>query len=184
VRISGGFAKSYGESGLKAFAYFLSPGFGKRVGFYPAEYVRGRNLQHAAVRFNIELSGTSFNVFEKARPLEGSTADIFCVSLADSVLETQISDLVRYADKFVADAHIVMHSEEETQRVLDRIRLVVPAEQCKTIADILNAAWLAKDDQDLWREYPSLRKRKDDVLKELALKNLEVFEIEQLQRTP
>ena len=56
---------------------------------------------------------------------------------------------------------------------------MVPAEDCKTMADILNAAWLANDDETLYNEPPALKDRKSEVLKELCLKNLEVFEIEQ-----
>ena len=57
----------------------------------------------------------------------------------------------------------------------------MPAEGCKAAADILNAAWAAYSDVDLWKEYPKIQQRKTEVLKELILKNLEIFEIERIQ---
>jgi hypothetical protein len=60
------------------------------------------------------------------------------------------------------------------------LQRVVPAEHCKNIADILNAAWLGFGDSLLWADIPQVRQKKDKVLKELVLKNLEVFEIEQI----
>ena len=55
----------------------------------------------------------------------------------------------------------------------------MPAEKCKCLADILNAAWLAYRDLAFWEHNPQIAERKDTILKELVLKNIELFEIEQ-----
>jgi hypothetical protein len=88
------------------------------------------------------------------------------------------------ADGRVTNAAIGISADAEVAKVLKRIRQVVPAEGCKTIADILNGAWLAWEDPDLWKQFPGIADRKLSVLKELVLKNLEIFEIEQIQAQP
>ena len=48
------------------------------------------------------------------------------------------------------------------------------------LADILNAAWKAFRQPDFWKDSPQVFEKKDLILKELVLKNIELFEIEQI----
>jgi hypothetical protein len=70
----------------------------------------------------------------------------------------------------------------EADRIFIRFERVTPAERCRTVADILNAAWRASLDQRFWAILPVISTRREVVLKELTLKNLGIFEIEQIQR--
>ena len=60
------------------------------------------------------------------------------------------------------------------------LKNVVPATGCNTLPDILNAAWKAYEDPRLWDDIPHVMKKKDSVLKDIILKNIEVYEIEQI----
>jgi hypothetical protein len=71
-------------------------------------------------------------------------------------------------------------SKKEEKRILKSLKKVVPAENCKTLPDIVNAAWKAYEDPHLWDNMPHVMKKKDAILKDLILKNIEVFEIEQI----
>jgi len=44
----------------------------------------------------------------------------------------------------------------------------------------LNASWQAYHDIDLWKSIPDVLERKDQILKDLVLKNIEIFEVEQI----
>jgi hypothetical protein len=61
----------------------------------------------------------------------------------------------------------------------------VPAEDANTLADILNAAWVASEKPGLWQDIPQLRgqrKKKERTLREVVLKNIEVLEFKQILR--
>ena len=68
----------------------------------------------------------------------------------------------------------------QVDRIYVRFKLVVPAEKCLCLADILNAAWKAFRDTTFWQGDPQIGDKKDEVLKELVLKNIELFEIQEI----
>jgi hypothetical protein len=51
------------------------------------------------------------------------------------------------------------------------------------LADILNAAWHLSEEESLWADRPQVFEKKDRLLKELVLKNIEIFEVEQRLRS-
>lgn len=170
----------FGSSYIKAFSYFLSPGFGKRSQGYPEMSARVVNLTTAARSFDIKVAEEMVDRFEVEKKTNGSFSDRYLLKLADETLKTFIGGLIEEVKQSIQiDSRIPLSSEEEVRRILTRYRDMVPAEDCKTMADILNAAWLANDDETLYNEPPALKDRKSEVLRELCLKNLEVFEIEQ-----
>ena len=65
-------------------------------------------------------------------------------------------------------------------RIYARFKLIVPAEKCLCLADILNAAWMAFRDDTFWQNEPQIGTKKDEILKELVLKNIELFEIQEI----
>ena len=92
------------------------------------------------------------------------------------------STIFEKVQTLMADAHIPTPVESEAIKILRWIKHVVPAKGAASLADILNAAWLAFEDDKLWKNIPELHSKKDDVLKELILKNIEIFEIENRQK--
>jgi hypothetical protein len=58
---------------------------------------------------------------------------------------------------------------------------MVPAQRCRSLPEILNAAWLAYENDNMW---PSVTRRtraeKEEILKDLILKTIEIFEVEQI----
>jgi hypothetical protein len=174
----------FGASYLHAFAYLLAPSFGTRAIEYPGIETRVQNLVNAASKFGVSHSPSFPNLFDRDALPTLSDADTFRLEIADEALAQLIDELLVEADGRVTNAAIGISADAEVSNVLKRIRQVVPAEGCKTIADILNGAWLAWEDPDLWTQFPGIADRKLSVLKELVLKNLEIFEIEQIQAQP
>jgi hypothetical protein len=174
----------FGASYLHAFAYLLAPSFGTRAIEYPGIETRVQNLVKAATKFGVSHAASFPTLFERDALPTLSDADTFRLEVADQALGQLVGDLLVEADTRVTTAGIVSSTDAEAAKVLKRIRQVVPAEECTTIADILNGAWLASEDPDLWKQFPGVADRKLSVLKELVLKNLEIFEIEQIQAQP
>jgi hypothetical protein len=62
---------------------------------------------------------------------------------------------------------------------MTRFRLVVPFEGARGLPDILNAAWQVFDTPDFWKGRKEIRIKRNQILKDLTLKNIEIFELEQ-----
>jgi hypothetical protein len=51
--------------------------------------------------------------------------------------------------------------EREAQRILDWFGYVVPAQGASSLAVILEAGWLAYEDETLWERIPEVRNKRD-----------------------
>lgn len=107
-------------------------------------------------------------------------ADKYRLKVADNVLDGLVTTLCSKADELVAACRCAKRDTGEVDKIVARFRLVVPASNCKTLADILDAAWIAYSDDTLWSDIPQIARQKQLVLLELVLKNIEIFEVEQI----
>lgn len=174
----------FGTSYLYAIAYLLAPGLGTRSPEYPEVARRVINLRQAAESFEVEIPPGFAEMFELESPPPQSVEDRYRLRICDVALAQVISGLIATARERFEVSGLATSTDEGTRKVVHRIKQVVPAENCITIADILNGAWMAYADDNLWSEYPTIRDRRLLVLKELVLKNLEIFEIEQILQEP
>ncbi|MHB1549873.1 MAG: hypothetical protein ACYCX6_01565 [Vulcanimicrobiaceae bacterium] len=171
----------FGECYFHSIGYILSPGLGTRSEKYPEIQTRASNLVTAAADLGAVAPLDFTDLFEDEHPPAGvSPVETYLLGLADAALKQQTNELRSRAKSLVAQAAL-SRSSGEVDRILSRLKHVAPAEGCKSIADILNAAWLVYNDVNFWNEHPKIEERKTEVLKELVLKNLEVFEIERIQ---
>ena len=171
----------FGESYLSAFAYILSPSTeGTRSIQYPNLQKRVANLIAAANSYGLSPSAKYLDLFEDMAVPNLIQSAEFLLSVADGVLELMTHDLIKRASSDVETTGIPLPSKSEEDRIIERLRLVVPAEQCRSLADILNAGWRAYESHDLWETVPNVKQSRDRNLKELILKNFEVFEIEHI----
>lgn len=171
----------FGNSYLHAFAYLLAPGAGRngRVVHYPSMRTRATNLGYAAAAYGVPFPDDYELLFDDEQADDLLAADAFRLSIADEALPVVRDLLLRKAQAIVRTARLPPSLDDEVQRIYSRLRLVVPAERCRSLADILNAGWQAYVDRDFWRDVPHIGDRKRRVLQELILKNIEVFQIEQ-----
>ncbi len=171
----------FGVSYLEAFAYLLAPVIpGERSLVYPSTLARVSNLVSAARSFGANVPTDFVDRFDDDDPPTLTAEDDFRLSVADQALGLMIPDLINLAEQVVVNSGLPAVSQVEEDRIYARYRLVVPAEGCLSLADILNAAWRAYGDTTLWQDNPQIAKKKDEALKELVLKNIELFEIEQI----
>ncbi|MEW6364961.1 MAG: hypothetical protein AB1714_10015 [Acidobacteriota bacterium] len=170
----------FGFSFLYAFAYLLSPGLTGRSESYPSSKARLSGLERAAQRFNVAVPREYADLFDCDLEDVGDLSETsqFLLSVADEARDILEPRLIERAADLVAASSVQLSSEEETNRILERFKLVAPAEHCRGLADIFNAGWLVAEDPGFWKELPVVHERRDEILKELVLKNIEVFEVE------
>ena len=106
----------------------------------------------------------------------------FNLHVADEALGALRDAISIKVEQFLSSDLAPHPDGEEVRRILRCVKQVVPAKDARSLADILNAAWLAFEDERLWESIPELHRKKDEVLKELILKNIEIFEIERRQQ--
>jgi hypothetical protein len=171
----------FGWAYLEAFSYLLSPGSpGARPTTYPAMPDRINNLLTASQTYGVTPSAGYRDRFTPPPPPLLSPVDILRLQIADAARQRLINDLIAEAQQVITASRVTMPTDAERDLTYDRFKLVVPREKCKCIADILNGAWKAFRDPLLWQDNPQIAEKRDLVLKELVLKNLELFEIEQI----
>lgn len=173
----------FGVSFLHSLAYLLSPKIrGPRHPEYPNMLNRIGYLLEAAKKYDIPCPSNYKDLFEDSPEPPMGVIDEFMLSIADEADVLLIDELMEKADKVVV-ASKLNSSKNEEDRILNRFEKVVPAENCNSIVDILNAAWRAYHDQNLWRNNKNIFDNKSTILKDLVLKNIEVFEVEQIINT-
>jgi hypothetical protein len=106
----------------------------------------------------------------------------FQSSLADDVLQGIFPDLIKKCAKIASKAGIPGRDAKAIESVLAAFKLMVPASSVGGIDSIANAGWAAYHDPTLWSQYPHLVERRIEILNELILKSVEVYEIEARSR--
>lgn len=173
--------KIYGTAFLHAFAYLFAPFVSSpRAITYPKLVKRVNYLIKAATKYKIEVPESYENMFENRPEPQLSSMDKLLLSISDYILDKTADKLISKAKSLISKTNIARPSDEESKRIRKRLELVVPASRCKSLADILNASWQAYHDIDLWKSIPDVLERKDRILKDLVLKNIEIFEFEQI----
>lgn len=174
----------FGESFLHAFSYLLAPTLGSRPVGYPALRTRAERLIAWADQKGVARPTDYVDLFGVDLTPTLTPPQLFLLGVADEAVSRIVVELQRRAESAVTDAGIPSASDGEKGRVLQRFKLMVPAERCVTVADILNAAWSAYLDEAFWSESSIPEGRRAKILKDLVLKNLEVMEIERIQALP
>ncbi len=176
----------FGSSYLKAFAYLVGPKFaGKRSVRYPQLRERARDSLTALRKYygaKADIDSADYEgSFEDMSQPDLTSAEEFQLEIADTARRNLVAALISYAGEEVARANLPLADNAKVNQIRDRLKLAVPAEKAASLTDILNAAWVVFEDSTLWADAPALLNDRDHVVKELVLKSLEVFEIEQIQ---
>ncbi|MCE9635044.1 MAG: hypothetical protein K8T90_04995 [Planctomycetes bacterium] len=164
----------FGTAFLNAFAYLLTPGdTHKRSRDYPITSARVAHLLRAAAAYQIPVPSGYAAMFSDPAAPNLLTEERERLHLADDVTNEMVPKLIDHANQVVTESGVALGSEEGREKVLGAFRRSTPAEDVDCLADILCAAWDAQPagctDCD-WRQTA--------VINELALKTIEIFEIQ------
>ena len=173
----------FGKSYLFAYAYVASPlSLGVRSPRYPNSIARIQNLLQIASILNITMPPDFLSSFQDAPASNLSPGEKFQLKVADETAANLVSIIQSKAQLYITAVKLQLPPSAEEDVIVKRFRHAVPAENISNWVSILNAGWTVYEDGDFWKMYPSLYENKNRVLKELMLKNIEIFEIEQIIR--
>lgn len=197
----------FGQAYLHAYAYLLAPNVSSpRSAYYPNAMKRVDNLIRAARcdRYKVEVRNDKGDLVEEIpdaykdllvevpngyrdlfhdRPESNvGQADRYRLKVADGVLDDMFDTLAIKTDELIRSTGIQLPDAGQAQEIYGRFKKVVPANGCRCLADILNAAWIAFWDRRLWEDIPRIVPEMSVILRELVLKNIEIFEVEQIRK--
>jgi hypothetical protein len=142
---------------------------------------RVRNLIKAANAYGFAIPAEYDAMFKQRPEPQLAPADSFRLAAADEALDRIVDELIARADGFISESNLKKPDPQEVNRIFDLLQLMVPAQRCRSLPEILNAAWLAYENDNMW---PSVTRRtraeKEEILKDLILKTIEIFEVEQI----
>lgn len=91
------------------------------------------------------------------------------------------SRLIEKADSEVTAKGFQRPMSAMLEEQVARLRNAVPIENARSLSDIVNCGWTALDDSEFWAQLDHIPDR-NKTLKELIIKSMEVFEIEQIRK--
>jgi hypothetical protein len=196
----------FGESYARAFSYFLSPDSpGFQSPRYPSVETRMRQLFLAAERFeetwkkgNYILSPSIRDTIKTLPPYVRTSGFVpFPITpdpwrdVVNAVAVNLVPKLIEKIVELGARKHWRelrgFSNKRRATIATESFRWAVPAANARYLSDILNAAWDVERNPTLWKTLPSLssleteksERRRREILRDVVLKNIEVFEYEE-----
>ena len=169
----------FGESYLKALGYLLSPRIPRPLSpSYPDTFNRAKWLVTAASRYKISVPPDYQSLFIPGDRPPMTSGNSLLLEVAGVSAEAVAESLIGRVSEIIEQQGCPFPTDSGRDEVLARFRYAVPAEKCRTIADIINAGWIVWEDNEFWNHLPFSGLNKARTVKELVLKNIEVFEYE------
>jgi hypothetical protein len=156
----------FGSSYLSAFEYLTAPWSFERVPEYPSMADRLSAQAMCAGILKIDTPA-----YYNSSGIASHAEDNILLQIADVATKRQIPRLIDSANEIVRRQIKTLPTLEEQKRICSCFNSGYPATDARTVADILNAAWMAIHD----------RYDRISLINEVTLKTLEVFEIEMIQ---
>lgn len=171
----------FGTSFLKAFHYLLSPGISesRRNPSYPTLSDRVRIMNRIATTMGFSQVSEIEENFEIKKTLHLAEKDIFCLSIADSISSELISDIVTSTENSLQHANlpVIREDADDVKNICISFSQGIPFDNPNSLQEILCAAWITYERNDLWQNEPLLLKNRDRVLRDLILKTIEIYDI-------
>jgi hypothetical protein len=182
----------FGISYLHAIHYLLAPMFASsRHTGYPNVTRRIRNMVSAAQSYGIEVDElTEFSEGDFSDQSSDSLSEMekFIVEIADEVRQSIVEEntgtlnLIEQAGIDIDNASIPLPSQRDAAIICESFRRSIPVDGAQSLADIINGGWLLFNDTSHRNLTAQNGMDYNNVLFDLVLKSIEVFEIEQLMQ--
>lgn len=173
---------TFGDSYLRAFAYLLAPGLPSRNLGYPSNMRRARNIVSASERWGFPVPDAYLENFRDGTPNLDKPSEFLC-SVADSSVDAITSEVLDCCETIGLESGVLPQNRKEVATVAASFRKLIPAMGVESLSSITHAGWEVFHEMDLWQNYPNVRERRLEVLNELVLKTVEVFDIETIRKS-
>lgn len=170
----------FAESFLSAFCYLLSPRLsGQRSLSYPNLKTRINYQKNGAKKYGVDVPFNFENEFEDYEEPTDPLLKLL-VQIADITSNSFFLNLIEKAKQICEEKGIPERSKKKVSEIVNNFKNLVPVMYENTLSDILNASWTCFQDEKIWKEIPNVdTKNKTRILYDLALKSIEVIEIEE-----
>lgn len=170
----------FSESYLHAFAYLVAPGDAVvRLDEYPKTKTRIATMVAAARKYEVPIP-VDYEANYSDQIDSPRHDHKLMMSLADHAVSQVVGGLVEEADAIVRNAGLPARAEPLIQHCLKSYKLLVPASDAGSLANILNAGWRAHNDGDLWGDNEEVKINRKQILFDIILKSIEVLEFESI----
>lgn len=187
--------KIFGTAYLEAFSFLIAPRLSQiRLEVYPSIQDRVAYMCQAAQTFKVVVPAGYAERFEgdpvpklpRAAKFNLDLADIGCRKVAPHLLEKADSEVTSKgfpkpipAKRRRGGAATVRSATLKEQ--VARLRNAVPIENAGSLSDIVNSGWAMLDDPGFWAKLDHIPDP-TNALKDLIIKSIEIFEIEQIKK--
>ncbi len=170
------------ESYLYSFAYMLSPRMSTyRSEYYPRLKNRINNLVQYSSQLGVEIPESYQKMFNDEEDYPGILPEKeLLLELADTTTSNSISVIYELAESLIKKSNIIKSSTDEIKRIKNFFKKKIPPDNIVCLADIINAAWQVYIDENFWVNEFIDNENKGRILKELALKTIELFEVQKI----
>ncbi len=171
----------FGRGYLRAFAYLLAPQPSAiRSPRYPHIRTRAVVLANAARRFGFAPVDGFVERFDEGTVDDGRSAEARTrEALADCVVPGVADLLVERAEEIARAAGVVLPTDDASEAVFRALAAGAPHPDPASLADIVNAGWLAYDAESLWSRHDIAPDDVRAVVRDIVLKCIEVLDIHQ-----
>lgn len=175
----------FGEGYLHAFQYLISPGGGLRNPTYPSMRDRISALLQAAKDYGVQAPVDFAKEFDDSE-ISADPRQQLLLLVSDMASKAAVPYLIEAAKSLCEKQKLITRDAKDIERIVACYRDAIPATNALGLANIINAAWqIFLDSKNPWAtNYPITEKQPEkrvELIRELALKSFEVFEIERLQ---
>lgn len=175
--------KIFSESYLYAFAYLLAPGSGKiRTDKYPKIKTRITNLLSAANAYSV-VSPEHYEDNYKDDLDSTDDSHKLLMSAADHAVKTVVDELIQEVNDIVNASGVPARNPALILEANKFFELLVPASGAGSLANIINAGWIAYNNKNLWSDNIEIQRDKNNILYDLVLKSIEVLEYESITQS-
>jgi hypothetical protein len=176
----------FGRAFMRAFAYIAAAeDSGPRVppwGFcYPKMLERAQIQIRAANAFGYPYDPDFVDQFRLPIDQPNQSEHIKMLSeQADLCRTAMIDDLVAEVFQLIASDINPLPGDAAINGICARFRQTTPAEHCSDLREVLEATWIAALDPNFWNSAACQPERRLPLLRNLALKSMEIMEFEAL----
>jgi hypothetical protein len=169
----------FGEAFLHSSVYLLAPiRKGVRSYIYPNNIDRAQALAQASEKYRVRIPENFIEIFADLSELSGELIERrFLLSVADAARKKLHPLLMDIADRIINESEIPAGEPSKIATCKEVFRSVVPVENSGGLANILNAGWEARLENDFFRD-SAKKEEQESLLAELILKSIEILEVE------
>lgn len=169
--------RTFGESYLHAFSYFLAPGLGsRRPPEYPHPRDRAEALVKAATQFAVAVPTGFAEAFTPPTP-RAPSRETFLAVVADDAARDVVPLLINRADECASQSGVSLPEDAKIGAIIrDCFDKVVPADFDYSLPELVCSGWRASENPSMWASLPHVHAERERILNDLLLHSAQILE--------